>query len=1426
MTLPPDDGPAVVWPIGGPPMKQYNRARPGGAVYAVQNGDQYVYLYQNAPPYWVQPFANPPPVPDRLVQRAPSWLLSARHQVVPFYGREEELAWLGNWRDSTAVSVSVRLLHGPGGQGKTRLAAEFAAASSCNGWTVAAVRHCSEAVASGGADQHLAVYKPGLLIIVDYAERWPVADLIALLRQHDEAAGTPVRVLLLARPGGIWWQSLAYQLNKINIDDAQRRELSPLADQTHDRQALYAAAWDRFAAALGVGVRGDSAMPDLSGPHFGLVLAIHMKALADAAAVVRGEAPPSGRDQAGVSAYLLDREHDYWQAAHGNGKGPLRTSELAMSRAVYTATLTRPLSHSIGVTALTRAKISEATTQPVSQVLADHAILYPPNDPDTVLEPLYPDRLGEDFIALTTPGHAGTVYDRVEMWAKGLSALLISDSQRDDEPFISRSVITVLIEVAARWPHVAERELFPLLKGHPELARIAGGNALTRLAGLQSPGIIGILELVEKKLPELGDVDLDIGIAALTTRLTEYRLDRTNHPGKRAYLHREHAHRLGNAGLYDQALIAAEKSIDILRKMTSKSADYKVFLGLASMLRTLSIIHWALSRHEASLAAAQEAVQIVRALPPKVMKRFKSQLAHAVEGLGGCLMELGRQEEALAASQEAVEIYLQLIAGGRDDLDDSLAVAVVNQGAILAGMGRNEEAISATTRAEIMFRRFANDRPGAYMPLFAHSLDNLAAQLGDAGQFERALAVGEEALRLHQQLADTNPKAFRSRLLISVDNKSALLWKVGRREESLAAAQQALEILRQEFDGDQGSTVLELVRGMMKFSRQLWEMERREQAVAVAGEALQILRPLANAQSVVFATDLASTAKELGARIWQLERREEALAIVGEALQILRPLANAQPAAFATELVGLLNLLRDMLSLAEKSEEALASKWEEVQILRHATKSGAAGFAVDLARSLRGLATMLSSADRMEDSLAALSEIVHIWHGLVSDGQSTYSPDLTRSLEELSAGLFQMGRAEESLSPRQEAIELYRTLWGGDPALAADLARLLMVQAGILSDLGRSTEALAISEEAVTLRRELAEIDPPQSAELASALSHLSLDLADLGRHEEALSAANEEVHIWRRLADKDAAASQPDLARSVGRLAVRLFNVRRYAEALSTNEEAVELLRSLTATSPSHLSGLADAVAFRGETLLQLKHPKEAIVAFDEAVSIRKQRVAHDPTEDPSEQILDLQQRALASAEEAAQILRRSAYANPTEFAPHLADSMRDLAARLWELGHRNRAVSTEEQAIQILRRLAAATPDKFTGNLAAALKDHGARLFIYGRRTDALHAIEGAALIYRRLAESDPTNKPGLALSLNLRGTMLKWLRRYEEALESLEQTVGIFDELDGEAARAVARDKQDALTEMVEVLRRLGRDADAVAAERRIDEPGNAP
>lgn len=84
-------------------------------------------------------------------------------------------------------------MHGPGGQGKTRLAAQFAQHCAELGWTVAQAAHRSyDTTPTAALDTARLTDSTGLLLIVDYAERWPTSDLLALA-QDPLPTATPGR---------------------------------------------------------------------------------------------------------------------------------------------------------------------------------------------------------------------------------------------------------------------------------------------------------------------------------------------------------------------------------------------------------------------------------------------------------------------------------------------------------------------------------------------------------------------------------------------------------------------------------------------------------------------------------------------------------------------------------------------------------------------------------------------------------------------------------------------------------------------------------------------------------------------------------------------------------------------------------------------------------------------------------------------------------------------------------------------------------------------------------------------------------------------------------------------------------------------------------------------------------------------------------
>ena len=144
---------------------------------------------------WQGSLESPPPQ---------SWarLLDPRRELVGFVGRKEELAALAAWCQDEEAS-RLRLVMGPGGVGKTRLAVQLAERMNKLGWTC-------ERVADGKEGEAIttlrAVTRGRVLLVVDYAEtRVGLKQMLTVLAGDQ---GDGVRVLLLARSAGNWWDQL------------------------------------------------------------------------------------------------------------------------------------------------------------------------------------------------------------------------------------------------------------------------------------------------------------------------------------------------------------------------------------------------------------------------------------------------------------------------------------------------------------------------------------------------------------------------------------------------------------------------------------------------------------------------------------------------------------------------------------------------------------------------------------------------------------------------------------------------------------------------------------------------------------------------------------------------------------------------------------------------------------------------------------------------------------------------------------------------------------------------------------------------------------------------------------------------------------------------------------------------------------------
>ncbi|HMR50545.1 MAG TPA: hypothetical protein PKE40_15145, partial [Arachnia sp.] len=197
-----------------------------------------------------RPYAEPANNQSPLAQ------LKARSGRVPFVARDE-LDQLLHWADPGTSEpeqrdrggrpkVSVHVVTGVGGSGKTHLAAELCRRLAAQGWYAGFLpRPLASSPRPSESLSWLGEVVAPVLAVVDYADEYHQDYLTEVL----EALATreqPTRVLLTARADGPWLTNLASALQ----DSAAgvRIELPlPLARSHPDRRRLYARTFRRFA---------------------------------------------------------------------------------------------------------------------------------------------------------------------------------------------------------------------------------------------------------------------------------------------------------------------------------------------------------------------------------------------------------------------------------------------------------------------------------------------------------------------------------------------------------------------------------------------------------------------------------------------------------------------------------------------------------------------------------------------------------------------------------------------------------------------------------------------------------------------------------------------------------------------------------------------------------------------------------------------------------------------------------------------------------------------------------------------------------------------------------------------------------------------------------------------------------------------------
>ncbi|MFC5885739.1 tetratricopeptide repeat-containing serine protease family protein [Kitasatospora sp. CM 4170] len=1092
---------------------------------------------------------------------SPAGLLRADAEAVPFHGREAELAELTAWCTDGRAALSARVLVGPGGQGKSRLARQLTTDLAHTGWVTG---HLDPRLRDG-VPYTLDVLETELpmLLVVDYAETRPelVRDVTAFLQESRHR----VRLLLIARADGEWRTDTLtadYRTRSV-LNTAVVMALGPLVPRGGPKEERLEAFRDAAGhlARLLPAVPGLPSHPwaelaatvepldGLDGPRYDNALTLQMTALATL--LQNGPRPVPVAAGEGAEGILQAHEGRFW---HESARTPAFRLDLGDTLKDLVAVAALCGAADVDEALAVVAAVPELPAEKRRAAVQWLARLYPPA-PDRFWGSLQPDRVAEfhasdrvvrggvklpAVLAAATPDQQGQL---VTVLARAAVAHYDNDRQAP-----SRDVLDALDTALDRTPLHFDA-LRPAALALADPARIVAPLAL-RLIRERIEGL------------RLRVADDPVAFEPLLGRARDYL-----------------ATCLARAGDLHGAVVEGRAAVELLER--HGDADRETRAAWARSLTNLGIHLSEVGRWDEGLAAAEAAVRIARELTNAVPADSGAleDLAGTLNNLGLRLSEVGRAEDSLEAAREAVAIDRRLTGLDPATHARGLARGLLNLGNRLAESGKWEEALQCQQEAVDTVRRLAASSPAAYESDLADVLISLGTRFSELGRWPEALAAEGEAVAIMRRLVPDNPAVHEPGLALALSNLGNFLSDLGRWPEALVAVAKAVEIYRRR--AADRPTVLrpQLAMALHNLANHWSDAGDQDTALARMEAAVEIRRELAAELPAVHEQDYAVSLFNLGVRLRGAGRPVDGVRAVEQALEIYR---RPRPGDDRTRgrALALLHLAGALPALGRGAEARAAA--EEAAGLYRTLAETTSAFEDEHAGLLASLANLRREAGPDEEWLAPAEESVRIYRGLVDERPGLFEDRFALALRGLGAKLMEAGRFAEAVETEDEAVRLLRRLVAGDPSMADTLAFAVISLAACLWELERPEESVAATEEAIGAFRPLAAADPAVfEPVLAEALYALALRLGGTPeRHDEGRAAIVESVEMFRGLAGRDVGAFGLPAAHALALAAGYRSAYEEFAEALALLSEAEELYEELDRLRPGAHREQRDALA------------------------------------------------------------------------------------------------------------------------------------------------------------------------------------------------------------------------------------------------------
>ncbi|SEP96079.1 tetratricopeptide repeat protein [Streptomyces radiopugnans] len=1316
-----------------------------------------------------------------LVQ-APSSVIELLHPargIVPFGGRDEDLALLREW--SRRPGPGAALVHAPGGRGKTRLVLEFSRelASGEEDWAVLWLGS-----GSPGDIRRMPSPTVPLLVVVDGADS-RVEEAAAAVEFAARNRGVPVKVVLTARSDG-WWTSRRESEASLPVAALMSRTLKiPLpgleTDAETQRRSFREAAlafssvlehmpgWERTG-------EGSPSWRDLAeglapiepGGHLSSPLTLHMAALVsllDAAG--SGEPSPSpvfgpGDGTAAVEEQLLAHERSHWlrvAAAHGVGRPVL--SNDALLDAVVGAVVLYPRDRSQAGTLVRRVpRLSDQSEDRLGSVLSWLRAVLPSPDGRPVGD-LQPDRLAERFVG-----------GRLEEYPELADSLLPGAASDQAARFLTlttRAAVRGILDKnhltgwCVRHRHVLVLPAITVATGveDPEPLLDALG------AIVDDPGTpLTDLEHLAAHLPRIS-YNLAPWALRLHQRIVQVHREQADgspeHRARLAVALRELAKRLGHMGRREEALRTNQEAVDLWQALPEHLPERRSELGACH--NNAAMWHSALGQRREALQAARTAVGLMREEARSGDPAALDHLSRGLTSLASAESELGDHRTALRIAEECLEIRRGLCErhGQEEQFVSLLADGLHNTAVYLMECGRWKDALKAADEAVAIHNALATDNPDAFRPGLALALTTLSGAARLMGLRDRALEAAREAIAIRRELSDARPETYRADLANTLNALSIDLGELGLHGEALEAARESVKTYRELAGKHPRAHTYSLPLSLNTLANSLLSHERPDLALEAAEEAVRRFGKLTEEHPGAFRAELAMVLVTLAQGLEGVGRLEDTRDALERSASIYRSLAATAPAAFRPGLAVCLNNLSALLFRTGELETALRTVEEAIDVNTRLARGKAAAFADILNKNWLVKYRCLVGLERFGDAMTAGEKAVRGLRSLAGSAPERYEADLAMILSSTGILLQFAGQPEQALRRAKEAVEVSRRLMGRDPGRHRPLlAEHLEKHGNQLFALGRLRQSLAAAEEVLELRREVLEhqgnaTTPPTQVQAqaqvqaAQAALTFGIRLLHCGRRADALPPTQEAVDGFQVLHADAPDTYAASLASALSQLAALLFHAGDGGAALETGARAVDVSRSV-ADPDTAASATAAASSTYGMIAAELGEGN-ALGLLAEAVDLC--RACAEPTGPVGEiqlaqtltyfgqrlaAVPERHPEALRASEEAVTILRRLVDAFPL-LRSATATALASHGLRLAEAGRAREAADTTKEALELARLLTHQDRLAHRDALARALSAFARARLLTGDRSDlAREAAAEAVTLLERIARDEP--------------------------------------------------------------------------------------